>query len=347
MKKAKPPRALDITKLRWRCDTRRLGFRTTAELPYCREIIGQAHAIGAMRLGLEIHSPGYNIFVAGLTGTGKATAIKQLLDELHLPGDVPDDLCYVHNFRQPEAPIAIRLPAGRGRVLRQDMHDLVDYFRRSLPEVYESEAFQARRRRLLEDFKERGRNIFRAFEARIEKEKFQIVQIEMGPLTRAEIYPIVGGEPTSLDKLADMAAQQQFDSKELARLREKHLGLATQMETVLQEGRAVERGLRQAIRALEREFGAMVVHGPIQDLHEKYAGLQRVVDYLAQVEESIVESLPRSAARVEDSDGRSDDGALPALSAFDQYQVNLVVDNTDAKGPPIIIESRLEATRKM
>src|SRR5262245_21609571 len=104
---------LPVEKLRWRCDPRSLGFTTTAEVPSTPDIIGQPRALGAVRLGLEIDSPGYNIFVCGLTGTGKMTAVRKLLDESHLPGGVPKDLCFVNNFRQPEAPIAIQLPAGR------------------------------------------------------------------------------------------------------------------------------------------------------------------------------------------------------------------------------------------
>jgi ATP-dependent Lon protease len=338
MKKAKPPRRLEVARLRWRCDARKLGFRSTTEVECCNEIIGQPRAVAAIRLGLEIASPGYNIFVAGLTGTGKTTAIKKLLDEMDLPGGVPDDLCYVHNFRQPEAPFALRLPAGRGRILRQDLHDVIESFRRSLPEVYESEAYQTRRRRVFEDFKERGRSLFRAFETRVAAEKFQIVQIEMGPLTRAEIFPVVGGEPVAIEKLRDRADQGSFDAQELQGLQHKHGALVGEMQIVLQQGRAIERELRQALRALEREFGALVVHGPVQDLRDKYADVPRALDWLGQVEESVLESLSRFAARPEDGEGR-DSEAPPSRPEFDEYHVNLAVDHSGATGPPVIIEA--------
>ena len=73
---------LDVKKLRWKCDPEKLGFETTADFACCHEIFGQDRALNAIRLGLEIESPGYNIYVSGLTGTGKTTAIKQLLQNM-------------------------------------------------------------------------------------------------------------------------------------------------------------------------------------------------------------------------------------------------------------------------
>jgi type IV secretory pathway VirB4 component len=73
---------LKANDLRWTCDPNSLGFRTTDEVPCCQEIIGQERALDAIRLGLEIDSPGYNIFVSGLTGTGKTTTLKSLLQSM-------------------------------------------------------------------------------------------------------------------------------------------------------------------------------------------------------------------------------------------------------------------------
>ena len=66
--------------LRWECNPNRLGFETTADLRFKPDIIGQERALDAMRLGLTIRSPGYNIFISGLMGTGKLTAIRHMLD---------------------------------------------------------------------------------------------------------------------------------------------------------------------------------------------------------------------------------------------------------------------------
>ncbi|MFQ5600304.1 MAG: Lon protease family protein [Candidatus Krumholzibacteriia bacterium] len=337
LKSAKPFPELPIEKLRWRCDPKRLGFRTTDDLKVKPEIIGQARALAALRLGLEIDSPGYNIFVVGLTGTGKTTTIRRLFEELNLVGDIPQDLCYVNNFKRPEAPRVILMPPGRGCALRKDMQGFVADIRRSLPEVYESDEYQTRRRRILDDFKERGRNAFKDFEAHVQAENFQIVQIQMGPLTHAELHPTVAGEPVSIDKLKDLTKEERFDPKELERLRKKYDELAQGLQNVLKEGRKIERGLRETLRKLDREFGALVVRDPIQELREKYHDIASVGEYLDDVQESILDTLGRFVRAQEDSNPH-EDGMGRADSDFFEYEVNVAVDNDGAKGPPIVIE---------
>ena len=72
----------------------------------------------AIRFGLRIASPGYNIYVSGLTGTGKTTVIKQFLDDIVASFPTPDDWCFVYNFREPGMPTVLQLPAGRAKLLR-------------------------------------------------------------------------------------------------------------------------------------------------------------------------------------------------------------------------------------
>ncbi len=336
MKPAKRVRSLAAAKLRWRCDARQLGFRTTAEIKGSNEIIGQPQALSALRLGLECASPGYNVFVCGLTGTGKFTAIRRLFEEMRLGGVTPDDLCYVNNFQQPDQPWALRLPAGRGRVLRKEMADFVESCRKNLPEVYESDAFQQRRRQVIEDYKEKGRVLFKKFETRVQAAKFEIVQVEVGPLVRADIYPVVEGEATSLEKLRDLRQEKRFSAKQLAALERAYHDLSDEMQSILKTGRKLDRAQRESLRALEREFGSLVVREPLRELREQFAGLPRVLAWLAQVEESVLDL----AHRVSALDSTDDDPRAARLRRwFDDYLVNLLVDHKGAKGPPIVVES--------
>ncbi len=102
---------LTPTQLRWTCDSDSLGINTTKDAPPCEEIIGQERAIRAIRLGLNLKSHGYNIYVSGLTGTGKTTTIKKLLEQMDSKGPTPDDICYVFNFHDPDCPASVNFPA--------------------------------------------------------------------------------------------------------------------------------------------------------------------------------------------------------------------------------------------
>lgn len=57
-----------------------LSFSTTADLEPLDEIVGQSRAMSALEVGLGIQQEGYNIFAAGLTGTGKMETIRRSLE---------------------------------------------------------------------------------------------------------------------------------------------------------------------------------------------------------------------------------------------------------------------------
>jgi len=130
---------LHVQKLRWQCDPKSLGVKSTDDVHPTREIIGQERALRALRVGLEMNHFGYNIFVTGLTGTGRTTTIKRLLQDFEKKHVEMKDHCYVFNFKNPDMPIAISLPAGQGRALRQDMDGLIKDLLRYSRSVRKSE----------------------------------------------------------------------------------------------------------------------------------------------------------------------------------------------------------------
>lgn len=95
-------------KICWTCDASLFQFQHTDEVPPLDRFIGQRRAIEAIRFGLAVEKPGYNLFVTGLTGTGKATIIKAHLqriveDPTHRKKIAPIcDWCYAYNFDDPD-----------------------------------------------------------------------------------------------------------------------------------------------------------------------------------------------------------------------------------------------------
>src|SRR3974377_728393 len=114
-------RELSPEELRWSCDPSQFTFASPAGLPPLKGIVEQERPIRAIRFGLDITSPGYNIYVSGLTGTGKTTVIKLFLDEIAATMPTPDDWCYVYNFRDPNSPTVFNLPAGKAKTLKAEM----------------------------------------------------------------------------------------------------------------------------------------------------------------------------------------------------------------------------------
>ena len=140
--------------LRRRSDPEQFSFETTADVSPLEEIIGQERAVRALRFGLDIQSPGYNVFVAGLSGTGKGSIVRRFLTQLSADEPVPDDVLYVHNFEDPDSPRALFLPAGMGHRLRDATADLVEDLHEQVPKAFEGKDYEEQRRSTAESHQE-------------------------------------------------------------------------------------------------------------------------------------------------------------------------------------------------
>ncbi|HXV99913.1 MAG TPA: Lon-like protease helical domain-containing protein [Anaerolineae bacterium] len=146
---------LEPAMLRRYCDPETFTFGTTAELEDLTEIIGQARAVGAVRFGIGIRREGYNLFVLGPPGIGKHSLVRQFLEQEATTKPTPADWCHVNNFEQAHKPRVLRLPPGQGMTLRQEMSQLVEELRTTIPAVFENEDYRTRKQVLEEEFKER------------------------------------------------------------------------------------------------------------------------------------------------------------------------------------------------
>ena len=123
------PKELGLEKLRWRCELSRIPFETTAQAQKREGFIGQERALRALKMGVELSAPGYNVFVCGLAGTSRGGTIAQMIEELH-PATKPSmDRCYVNNFKIPDRPRLLVLPRGSANTFKKDVQAGIDFFR--------------------------------------------------------------------------------------------------------------------------------------------------------------------------------------------------------------------------
>ena len=328
-----------VEKLRWRCPPESLPFESTKEVPVCMQIIGQERALQAIRLGLEMESLGYNIFVVGLVGTGRNTTIKCLLEEIDRVGKIPDDICYVNNFKDPDQPRCVCLPAGQGKAFKKDMDDLIESLKKNIPLIFESEEYQKQRRELVEKHREREKGLVKEFEGRAKKEGFAVVQVQVGPFTRPDVVPVVAGNPMPLDQLENLTDQGQFPKESFERLKSRYSELSGELEQVLKETRKVEKTIQDELAALDKSAISHLVEGRIGDIREKYKQ-HRITTFLDEVRDSILENPSRFQPKAETPQLPIPGLTLPTpADTFTEFQVNVLVDNSGTKGAPVIIET--------
>jgi len=314
--------------LRWACPEAWLPADSTAGVMPAAGIVGQERAVRALEFGLKIRSLGFNVFVTGLTGTGRMTAIEHHLRPLANAAAPPDDLVYVFNFARPEHPALLRLKPGRGCVLRERMERFVQEFKGSLPGLFEGEEFKRRLELALEDLQQQQQGKIKAFEATVREAGFTLVQVQVGVVTRPEILPLVDEQPVTLEKLQLMAREGKLDAARLEAIEKRHAELSEELQRVFHEVMAMREQMVERAEQLRRDTVAPILKQALQGV-ARAVGDPRVKPYLETVADDIADNLAQLAG------GGEDDGSATLL----RYSVNVLVDNKGAEGAPVVIET--------
>ena len=167
------------------------NFETTAELDPLNGIIGQSRAAAAMEFGLAIKRPGYNIYVSGITGTGRSSYTRSIVSKVAANESVPDDWCYVYNFRNPDRPMCINLPAGMGYRLQRDMKKLLKDLKTKVPQAFEGEEYEKQKSQIVQEYQEKSSEYMESFNAFAREQGFIIKKSEHGLIT----IPLRDGKP--------------------------------------------------------------------------------------------------------------------------------------------------------
>lgn len=339
LKSASARKPLSLEKLRWRCDPKSLGVKSSEEIKPSREIIGQERALRALRVGLAMNHFGYNIFVTGLSGTGRTTTIKRMLHEFEKQRGELKDHCYVYNFKNPDMPLSLSLPAGQGKALKDDMENLIRDLQRDIPALYESQRYQIERKSVLSHFQERQRTVLQDFEKRVKEKGFELVQVQMGNLMRPDIVPVVGEKATNFDEVETMVQKGEMTKTQYEALKETQTLLEKQMATVFRELRNIEKKVLQSLDVVEEHLVMPVVNDAIEILKVTYDN-KKVQAYLEDVRAHIredLESFRKAQQPPQPAEGPPE--AQEEEEDFFEYGVNLLVDNSETEHIPIVIET--------
>lgn len=324
---------LAASSLRWTCNEKELGISSTREVQTSGEILGQTRAMEALKHGLDMESDGYNIYVSGDPGTGRSTAVKALIERYAAVRPVPPDLCYVNNFKNPDMPRALRLPAGGGDKLKDEIQNLLSSFRTKLPLMIESDQFAERRRQVVETYKEQEKEIHGRLEKKIHEASFAVVQVQTGPYVKPDLVLLFEEKGVPLNQVDKLADDGKITHEQAQKHHEKYKELFALMEVTLKQTRSIERDIQLAVKRIAHELAEPMVHDQISDIKERLPH-EEVHQYLDDIEAGILSSLGLFAKSEEgdESDGESGDPFL-------QYAVNVVVDNTALNGAPVVVET--------
>jgi len=325
---------LDTSALYRPCDPDQFDFETTADLKDLDEVIGQERAVDAIHFGIGIGRKGYNLFALGPNGTGKYTSVHRSLSNRALKEPVPDDWCYVYNFEQPHAPNALRLPAGQGSSLSQDMNRLVEELFAVIAVAFEGEEYQNQRRAIEAEFQDKQETALEEIRDEAKEKDIALIRTPSGlafaPLREEEVI-----KPDEFMELPEERRQE--IETQIEELQQKLQSVIRQVPNWIREG-------RKRVQALNEEVALVTVKPLFDEIKAKFSELPEVIAYLDAAQADVVEKNNMFVDSEEDGGAPPESTSVgmapmsPKRSFANRYRVNVIVDHGKSEGAPVIYE---------
>ncbi|MCT4534095.1 Lon protease family protein [Halodesulfovibrio sp.] len=331
-----------LDQLRWKVDPATLPFSKTTDLDQLTDIIGQSRGVEAFRFGMGIDAKGYNIFVTGAADVGKMGMVRQLLSNAKRKRHTPSDLCYVNNFKTPEEPILLTFDAGQGQKFKKDIEEFLEDIKREIPQLFESQEYINSKNALLEEHDKKTRDFFKGLEERVKEAGFVLVNMQMGQVQRPDIVPVVDGEPTHLLKLEELVEKGRFPREEFEALQEKYKELKDEIDTIFMDVRRLQKDVKTKSEEVDRLMFMNTARELAMTLTDAWKEHEKASKHISDMLANMSEQLDIIKMIGQPQAGPMPGMQLPAINAeavLHPYGVNLLVDNAESEGSPVIVES--------
>ncbi|MFB6214945.1 MAG: AAA family ATPase, partial [Candidatus Bipolaricaulia bacterium] len=324
-------RELGSSDLRRTCSPDNFSFDTTEELEPLKEIIGQDRALDAIELGLGVKDDEnrYNIYVAGQPGTGKNSAVNKFLEKVSEEEEAPPDICYVHNFENPDRPQYLQLEAGKGCEFKDDMDELVEHLEDGVSDTFETGEYKKRKEAIDQQFNQKKQDLFEQLEEEASEKGFILQRTPFGLNT---VPKAEDGEPMDQQEFSEM------EDEKREKLEDRQEELQSRIQETMQKVMEAEEERNEKIQNLKKEAISFLLDPMFRKLQEKYKENEKAVEYLHDVKEDILENI--------DEFTNQNSGGQPAAMAqiatnqdqFVKYRVNVLVNNDHTEGAPVVTE---------
>ena len=331
-------------KLRWRCELSRIPFETTAQAQKREGFVGQERALRALKMGVELSAPGYNVFVCGLAGTSRGGTIAQMIEDLHPVTKPSLDRCYVNNFKISDRPRLLTVTRGSANAFKKDVQAGIDFLRRRIPQVFEGEPFQRQKGRIVERFSVREKDLMDDFTRRIARDQFALGHMQVGAVALPEIFPVLEGQMVPIEDITKMVHEGKLESGVAEEIERKYEQFRQEFTVVYRKTLTLSRELASELSYLEQEAASVLVDGVIEELKEKYPGAD-VAEYLEEVRHHLLDNLgPFKEREGEEEQAQETPEALqrmpgPERDPFRVYGVNVILAHNHEDSPPVIFET--------
>lgn len=246
------------------------------------------------------------------------------------PGDTPD-LLYVNNFRDPDKPRILPVPAGLGESVRDELAAVISLIRKEVPNKYEAETYVNRRNALMDHFQSAREELVGAMENEAAGQGFNLDMDDQGALT---LYPLVEGK---------MLSEEEFERLDPAlrqKLKSRSERLMAAMAEMMRKINHEEQGLKESEQRLDKEILEEALAESFKPLAEKFSGLEadgQLAKFLDELRDDMLDNvdqfMPQEPSPLADA---LQGGSVEDF--FSRYEINIFVDNSETRGAPVIVE---------
>ena len=314
--------------LKFNCNPDIFKFETTEDVKSNYKGIGQERGIASLEFGLTVDTKGYNVYLEGPTGSGKTTYTRNYLDKLSKTKKTPPDWCYIYNFENPNEPVALSMPAGEGNNFKDAMDKFIKEIRVDIKNTFSNEDFEKEKNVITQKYHDKRTALLDNLNKRSAKYGFQVKSAENG----IYMMPIVDGKvikEEEFDKLDDEIKKEYEDKSTIVQ---------QQIISVIAEIKELDAEAERKVSEWQSNISVLTIEGHISYVKSKFKRNKKITKFLDGVKKDILKNISKFLE--EDKKGQDAQGPrVPEIKPWDNYRVNVFIDNSNEEGAPVIMDS--------
>ncbi len=302
-----------------------LGFAHTGELHPLEAVFGQERAVRATEFALGMEGSGYNLYAAGPDGLGKQSVVEALLRRHAALRQAPPDWVYLHNFADPDRPVGIALPAGRGRAFRAAVDATITTAVQELRQAFESDSYARQQQDVAQQLERRRSLLLDRMREMAESLGFALTVTPSGVATA----PVSGGRPIAVEDLDGLP------DDERARIDRAGAELEERLRDLTLELRALRREALEAAHEVDESVARFAVEHLFDSLLHTWGDDDEIRRF---VDDARADLLNERNQLRQPPPPEGAPSPTPAADPLGRYRVNVLVSHDPQGGAPVITE---------
>lgn len=322
---------LSYKSLKKYCNPEKLPFETTEELESISTGIGQDRGIKALEFGLNVDIKGYNLYLEGPSGVGKTMYTKKYLDTICKKKKTPSDWCYIYNFSNPNEPIAVELPAGQGKELKETMDQFIKDIKNDINSTFSNEDFEKEKSAIRQKFEQKRTILLEKLNKESAKYGFEVKTAQNG----IYMMPVVNGKTLQEEEF------EKLDENVKKEYEDKSSIVQEQIISVISQIKLIEKEADSKIEEWQSNIALLTVNARINLIKSAYKRNKKINKFLDDIKQNILKNItafiePKQPANMQQNTTQM---MQPQNKPWENYRVNLFVDNSELEGAPVIMDS--------